>query len=183
VTAAAPSRREDLERVLAADGDRLYGLALRVTRTPDLAADAVHEGFASALQGIDGFRGEASISTWLYRIVYRKAIDMLRRRGREEPLGDEENGGADSLESEAAWSRPAEEILMGAETRNALEAALAVLSPVQRAAFELREIDQRPTEEVADILGLPPGTVRVYLHRARMKLRAILGPLFRETHP
>ena len=182
----AGSYREPLERALEQEGDRLYALALRVTRDRDLAADAVHDGFAAAIESIDDFRGDAALGTWLYRIVFRKAIDLLRKRGREEPLSDEdaEGGRADELPGRgASWPRPPDEILFGRESRQALEAAMSSLPPVQRAAFELREIEQRPTEEVADILGLPPATVRVYLHRARLKLRAALGPHFREARP
>jgi RNA polymerase sigma-70 factor (ECF subfamily) len=181
--APAGVTREELGRVLAAEGDRLYGLALRVTRAPDLAKDALHDAFAAALENIGDFRQEAALSTWLYRIVYRKAIDLLRRRSREQqPAEDapELSTEDDRLARAPSWAQPADEILLGRESREALEAALAELSPVQRAVFELREIEERPTEEVAEILGLPPGTVRVYLHRARLRLRASLSPHFRE---
>jgi RNA polymerase sigma-70 factor (ECF subfamily) len=180
---SAGSRREELERVLQAEGDRLYALALRVTRNPDMAADALHDGFAAAIEKLDDFRQESSLATWLYRIVYRKAIDGLRRRDREPPLTeepDEIRADDERMARSPAWSKPPDEILLGQESRRALEGALGELSPVQRAVFELREVDQRPTEEVAEILGIPPGTVRVYLHRARLRLRALLAPHFRQ---
>lgn len=176
--AAGPSHREALARVLVEDGDRLYGLALRVTRDADLAGDAVQEAFATALEKIDEFRGEARLGTWLHRIVYTKAIDLLRRRGRERELPEEpaELGPEDKLLAHApAWSRPPDELLLGAETRAALERALGQLTPAQRAVFELKEFEGRPTDEVAAMLEMPPGTVRVHLHRARLKLRALLG--------
>jgi RNA polymerase sigma-70 factor (ECF subfamily) len=183
-TPAAGSRREELERALAAEGDRLYALALRVTRDKDLAADALHDGFASAIENIGDFRDEAALSTWLYRIVYRKAIDQLRRRGREQPMDDENELRSDDERLPAsAWSRPPDEILLGAESREALEHALAELTAVQRAVFELREVEQRPTEEVAEILGIPPGTVRVYVHRARLRLRTLLASHFHAPGP
>ena len=76
-----PDVREDLSRALVDHGDRLYALALRVTRDPDLAADALQEAFATALERAADFRGESSLGTWLHRIVYNKAIDLLRKRG------------------------------------------------------------------------------------------------------
>jgi RNA polymerase sigma-70 factor (ECF subfamily) len=76
------------------------------------------------------------------------------------------------------WSRPPDEVLFGAEARDALERALGELTPVQRAIFELREVEGRSSDEVAQILGLPPGTVRVYLHRARLRLRRLLADTF-----
>lgn len=178
-----PARREALRRTLVEEGDRLYALALRVTRDPDLAADAVQEAFASALEKESGFRGEARLSTWLHRIVYNKAVDLLRRRGREVPLPDED---LDTLTENdlrlahgPSWARPPDELLASTEARQALEAALGTLTPLQRAVFELREMEGRPTEELAQILDLAPGTVRVHLHRARLRLRDRLGEHFR----
>src|SRR5688572_13687654 len=86
----AAAARETLSRALVEHGDRLYSLALRITRDPDLASDAVQEGFATALARVGDFRGEARIGTWLHRIVYTKAVDLLRARGREAPLPEED---------------------------------------------------------------------------------------------
>jgi len=175
--------RAALSRALVEEGDRLYGFAFRVTRDPDLAADAVQEAFASALDHIDGFRGEARLATWLHRIVYTKAIDLLRRRRREEPLPEQE---AEQLTAEdlrlghgPSWARPPDEVLRAEETRAALERALLRLTPVQRAVFELKEGEGRPTAEVAQILGTAEPTVRVHLHRARLRLRDLLADHFR----
>jgi RNA polymerase sigma-70 factor (ECF subfamily) len=176
-------RREALHRTLLEDGDRLYALALRVTRDPDLAADAVQEAFATALEKEAGFRGEARLSTWLYRIVYNKAVDLLRRRGREEPWPEDEETAPtaedDRRGHEPSWARPPDEILLGREARKALDDSLDALTPLQRAVFELREVEARPTDEVAEILDLTPGAVRVNLHRARLRLRERLSPHFR----
>lgn len=181
--ASHPARRELLSRALIEHGDRLYSLALRITRDRDLAADAVQEAFASALARADGFRGESSLGTWLHRIVYTKSIDLLRARGRETPLADEEAGGRSNDEDRPGgaptWSRPPDEILLGSETREALQRALGQITPMQRLVFELREVEGRDTDEVAAILDLPPGTVRVHLHRGRMRLRGLLAQHFR----
>ncbi|HKC11571.1 MAG TPA: RNA polymerase sigma factor [Vicinamibacteria bacterium] len=177
-----PSRREALSKALLQEGDRLYALALRITRDPDLAADAVQEAFATALERENDFRGESSLATWLHRIVYTKSIDLLRKRGREGPLPeDDPEGRAPQSEDPGApsWARPPDALLLGRETRAALDMALGALTPVQRAIFELKEVEERPTEEVGAILGMPPGTVRVHLHRARLKLRSLLGEHFR----
>jgi RNA polymerase sigma-70 factor (ECF subfamily) len=180
---AEASRREVLSRALVEEGDRLYALALRTTRDPDLAADAVQEAFASALEKADGFRGESRVGTWLHRIGFNKPIDLLRRRRRDQPLPDDD---PDRLTAEderlahgTSWARPPDETLLGAETKMALEAALESLTPLQRAVFELKEAEGRPTAEVAEILGLTPGAVRVHLHRARLRLRARLTVHFR----
>lgn len=182
---APPDVREALSRALVDHGDRLYALALRVTRDPDLAADAVQEAFATALERAGDFRGEASLGTWLHRIVYNKAIDLLRRRGKEAVLPDEDamTAGPDDhlLTRSPSWSRPPDEILLGAESVAALEKAVAELTPLQRVVFEMREVEGRTTDEVAEILEIPAGTVRVHLHRARMRLRSLLADHFRKA--
>jgi RNA polymerase sigma-70 factor (ECF subfamily) len=180
---AEATRREALSRALVEEGDRLYALALRTTRDPDLAADAVQEAFATALEKAEGFRGDAQPGTWLYRIVFNKSIDLLRRRRRDVPLPDEDPDGLTAEDERLAhglsWARPPDSVLLGAEARRELERALDDLTPLQRAVFELREAEGRPTDEVAEILGLSPGAVRVHLHRARLRLRAHLAAHFR----
>jgi RNA polymerase sigma-70 factor (ECF subfamily) len=175
--------RAALTRALVEDGDRLYGLALRVTRDPQMAADAVQDAFTSALERLPSFRGESRIGTWLYRIVYNKSVDLLRQRGREEALPEDEDGvfvaEDERLGGSPAWARPPDEILQDAEMSTALAAAVETLTPLQRAVFELRDVDGLPTDEVGDILDLQPGAVRVHLHRARLRLRRLLGEHFR----
>src|SRR6185295_2325845 len=90
---SAEEPRALLFRALDEHGDRLYAFALRMTRDPDLAADAVQEAFTTALRKFDTFRGEANIATWLHRIVYSKVVDLIRQRGKESPLPDEDEGG------------------------------------------------------------------------------------------
>ena len=183
VEPVAPADREALSQALVEHGDRLYALALRVTRDPDLAGDAVQEAFATALQRVAAFRGESSLGTWLHRIVYNKSIDLLRHRGRQAPLPDEDEGGMvaddDRLAQMPAWSRPPDQILYGEETRQALDEALAHLTPQQRAVFTLREMEGLTTDEVSAALDLEPGAVRVHLHRARLRLRSRLGEHFK----
>jgi len=180
---SAEELRALLFRALDEHGDRLYAFALRMTRDPDLAADAVQEAFTAALRKLDAFRGESNIATWLHRIVYTKAIDLIRQRGKESPLPEEEDGDFgpedDRLARTPAWARPPDEILWGSQTKEALEAAMKQLTPLQRAVFTLREMDGMSTDEVASVLGLEPGTVRVHLHRGRLRLRALLSDHFK----
>jgi RNA polymerase sigma-70 factor (ECF subfamily) len=177
------ARREALAQALVEHGDRLYSLALRITRDPDLASDAVQEAFATALQRVDDFRGESRLGTWLHRIVYTKAIDLIRQRGKESPLPEEDGAdfGPDDerLARTPAWARPPDEILWSSQTQKALEAALKQLTPLQRAVFTLREMDGMSTDEVASVLELEPGTVRVHLHRSRLRLRSLLSDHFK----
>jgi RNA polymerase sigma-70 factor, ECF subfamily len=179
----AEEPRALLFRALDEHGDRLYAFALRMTRDPDLAADAVQEAFESALRKFETFRGESNIATWLHRIVYTKAIDLIRQRGKESPLPEDEDRdfGVDDerLARTPAWARPPDEILWGSQTKEALEAAMRQLTPLQRAVFTLHEVDGMATDEVASVLGMEPGTVRVHLHRSRLRLRGLLSDHFK----
>lgn len=179
---SAAGLRDALEQALERDGDRLFALAFRVTRDHDLARDAVQSAFASALANAAGFRGDARLSTWLHRIVYNKAVDLLRLRERERPLPeDAEMLGEDDmrLAHAGSWAQPERELDV-AELRRALDAALEALTPLQRAVFEMHEEEGQPTAEVALALDLTPGAVRVHLHRARLRLRARLAELLGE---
>ena len=177
------SRREVLSRALVEEGDRLYALALRTTRDPDLAADAVQEAFASALEKADDFRGEARVGTWLHRIVFNKSIDLLRRRRRVRAAAGR-RAGPPHLRGRASGARgrrgPRGRTTSSSTPRSSRPSneALEELTPLQRAVFELKQAEGRPTAEVAEILDLTPGAVRVHLHRARLKLRARLSGHF-----
>ena len=178
-----PANREALSQALVDHGDRLYSLALRITRDRDLAADAVQEAFATALQRASGFRGESSLGTWLHRIVYTKSIDLLRARGREAPLADEDAAAPGSEEDRVGgaptWSRPPDEILLGAETRAGPGEGPgpdhAHAAPGLRAARGRGSRHRRGGRDPRP----PPGTVRVHLHRGRMRLRGLLAQHFR----
>jgi RNA polymerase sigma-70 factor (ECF subfamily) len=171
--------REGLASALEKEGDRLFSLALRVTRDQDLAADAVQSAFAAALESAEAFRGEAALATWLHRIVYNKAVDLLRARARDAPAAEDPDSLRDDdvrLAHAPSWARP-ERALAQAELRGAIDLALRDLTPLQRAVFEMRDEGGRSTEQVAEALHLTPAAVRVHLHRARLRLRARLSEL------
>jgi RNA polymerase sigma-70 factor (ECF subfamily) len=139
--------------------DRLYTLALRVTLSEADARDCVQEGLISAWRAIGSFRHDARFSTWIYRIVLRKAYDVLdRRRRMPEPVEEVVAVAAD---------RPVDE-------RLDLIAALATLEPDFRAAVVACDIIGMAMDEAAEALGVPPGTVKSRLHRARGKLAETL---------
>jgi RNA polymerase sigma-70 factor, ECF subfamily len=139
--------------------DRLYTLALRVTLSEADARDCVQEGLISAWRALDRFRGDARFSTWIYRIVLRKAYDALDKRRRS--------------------AEPVEEIVASSTDRSAddrldLMSALAALEPEFRAAAVACDIIGMSMDEAAEALDLPAGTVKSRLHRARTRLAAEL---------
>jgi len=139
--------------------DRLYTLALRVTLSDADARDCVQEGLISAWRAIDRFRGDARFSTWIYRIVLRKAYDTLDRRKRS----------ADPVEEIIATSHD-----RSSDDRLDLIAALGLLEPEFRAAAVACDVIGMSMDEAAEALGVPPGTVKSRLYRARARLAAEL---------
>ena len=154
----------------------VYALALRLSRNREDAFDLSQEIFLRAYRTLSGFRGEASFSTWLYRLAYNLCLDYTRKMKKrcEQPLtyyvGEEEyeHEWADfRYHPETEWEKQ--------ELRTAIAAAMEKISPEQRAILTLREIQGLAYDEIADILNLPTGTVKSRLARSREALRRILG--------
>ena len=157
---AAAGETDAFEELVRRHQDMLYTLALRVTLSEQDARDCVQEGLIAAWRSIGRFRGDARVSTWLYRIVLRKAYDVLdRRRRTAEPT--------DQLDLAAAADRPADD-------RLDIIAALGTLEPDFRAAVVACDIIGLSMDDAAAVLEVPPGTVRSRLSRGRDRLAAML---------
>jgi RNA polymerase sigma-70 factor (ECF subfamily) len=152
---AARGDQEAFEQLVLRYQDKLYTLALRVTLNDADARDCVQDGFISAWRAMERFRGDARFSTWMYRIVLRKAYDVIDRRKRHATPTDEVPGST------------VEESI---ESRLDLEAALATLEPDFRAVAVACDVIGMSMEEAGEALGLPAGTVKSRLHRARARL-------------
>ncbi len=136
-----------------------------MTGRPDLADDAVQETFVDVLRGADGFRGDARLTTWLYRIAVRAATRVsTRARRRSAPLPEELAVGTDGPPEALAQREGAARIL----------AAMSRLPAAQRAVLALGALDGLPHTEIAEVLGVPPGTVYSRLHQARAEMREAL---------
>ena len=145
--------------------DRAYGLALRIVRSEPDAEEVAQDAFVRAWRAIGEFRGDASFSTWLYRIVWRRALDraavLKTRRDREVVLEPEGEGTAIGAIAEAERDPDPERF----------ERMIASLSDAQRAVVTLFYSEDRSVAEVAQALEIPEGTVKTHLSRARAALR------------
>jgi len=154
--------------------DRAYGLALRLVRSSPDAEEVAQDAFVSAWKSLGAFRGDASFSTWLYRIVWRKALDrveVLRNRGRREiPVDDPARVEAATLPHAAAGTA-GREAGLGSAAAARLERLLAALPETARAVVTLFYYEDRSVGDVAAALGMPEGTVKTHLFRARAALR------------
>ncbi len=161
----------------------VFSLIYRMVRDRELAEDLAQETFVKVLNAIERYRPEFKFSSWIFKIANNAAIDHLRRRELE-TLSIE--GGPDALTPDrqaatalqigARGESPLEE-LEARELGGHIERAIASLRPEYRACIILRHLEDRPYEEIAEILGLPLGTVKTYIHRARAELKEALAPL------
>jgi RNA polymerase sigma-70 factor, ECF subfamily len=156
--------------------DRLYNAVVRITDHGDDAYDVVQEAFLNAYQSLGSFKGDAEFYTWLYRIAFNAAVSQKRKKRQAVSLESGRNGHpvADPAD-DATDTRPGE-ALERSEDEARLYAALARLSPDHRAVLVMKDIDGLKYEEIAAVTGVPIGTVRSRLHRARLELRGLLGP-------
>jgi RNA polymerase sigma-70 factor (ECF subfamily) len=169
---AAAGDGEAFHALLDRHMDRLYRLAVSLVGNSADAEDVLQETFAGAYRGLDRFEGRSSVGTWLTRILVMQTARFRRDRRRKR---------MDSLDSFPLAAGPHEPssrapLASGSvDARIDIQAALLQLSPAHRQVLVLREFEQMSYEEIADVLGVPQGTVESRLHRARSDLREKLA--------
>jgi RNA polymerase sigma-70 factor (ECF subfamily) len=184
VVLLARSGREAAYRELVRRYERpVFALLYRMVRDRELAEDLAQETFIKALNAIESYRPEFKFSSWIFKIANNAAIDHLRRRELDTLSLD----GSPHAETPEAMQATALQIgarqespLDAVEARElggAIEAAIGRLRPEYRSCILLRHVEGRAYEEIAEILNLPLGTVKTYIHRARNELRLSLAHL------
>ena len=158
------------EELYRAHSARLYGLIVRMLGNPADAEDLLQEVFLSAHRKLAGFRGESALGTWLYRLATNQCLDHLRSTASK--VGQLTDGFDDEPMMADVVSRSISERTVA---KMDLERALAQLPPGCRAAFLLHDVEGLEHREVAEALGIAEGTSKSQVHKARMKLRALLG--------
>jgi RNA polymerase sigma-70 factor (ECF subfamily) len=170
----------EMKEVLSLRSPSFYRCALRLLGNAADAEDAVQEALLAAYSHIDQFRGQSQMSTWLTTIVRNCALMKLRKRPRQTHLSlDEETGGEEKyfLWESIADTRPnPEEDCRNLELSASLQKCAALLSPTLRRTFQLRVLMGLSILETARILGLPQGTVKAQLARARAKIARHIRP-------
>jgi RNA polymerase sigma-70 factor (ECF subfamily) len=169
-------RSKELDSIVSRDLPMFYKRALRFLGNAPDAEDAVQDALLSAYRHLGQFRGQAQLSTWLMTIVTNAALMQLRRRHNRYFSLDQEQGEEGLTFSERLRdSKPSpEEVCSTVEARNRMVEAVQRLSPKLRRAFQLRDIDGLTTKEAACALGVPEGTVKARLARARAKLAGVV---------
>lgn len=154
--------------------DRVYNVCYRMLGHKHEAEDVAQEVFITVFKTIDSFRGESKLSTWLYRIAVNHSKNrikyLVRRRDRDrDPLDEGTNSGDEQVGGVLPASP--DRVLEGAQWEVQMTAAIRELDEEHRVVVVLRDLEELSIEEICDITGLPDGTVKSRLHRARLALR------------
>lgn len=155
--------------------DRLYNAVLRVADNPDDALDVVQDAFVNAYQSLKSFKGDAEFYTWLYRIAFNTAVSLKRKRRLVVSLDAGRDGESGVDPEDHSEDRPGV-ALQRSEEEALLQAALNRVSAEHRIVLVLKDIEGMKYEQIAEVLGVPIGTIRSRLHRARLELREVLSP-------
>jgi RNA polymerase sigma-70 factor (ECF subfamily) len=164
--------------------DRLFNAILRIVGDHEEARELAQETFTRGLDKIDGFRGEASPYTWLFRIATNLSISRLRKVQRhrtfslDSPAGGSGRGGGTNDDQASALTNrmaskdatPADEMVRRERNQLVLD-ALGRLDAEYRAVLVMRDVEGFDYQQMADVLGLPLGTLKSRLFRARLALR------------
>lgn len=160
------------EEVVREHQAMVFRTLLRLTGSREHLEDLAQDVFLRLYRALPSFRGEALVTTYLYRIAVNVAQDEWKRRRRDQQslvsISDETSGWEDRLPHPG---RNAEELMEESEFQGMVEGQLERLSQVERAVLVLYHQEERTYEQIALALGLPIGTVRTHLHRGRKKLR------------
>jgi RNA polymerase sigma-70 factor (ECF subfamily) len=146
--------------------DRVFRLAYRMTGDEDLAREFTQDAFVRAFNRLDGFRGDSAFGTWIHSVTVSAVLDGLRKRKRRRDKEVE-------VEDPSVLAPPARREHPG--LRHRLNRAIDDLSGILKAVFVMHDIEGYKHPEIAEILGVPEGTSRARLARAREQLRRALG--------
>jgi len=176
----AAGDQDELQRLMRVNNQRLYRTARSILRDDAEAEDAVQESYLLAYKAMAQFRGDASLSTWLVRIVANEALGRLRKRSRSAdliqlsgavfPMGDD----AEPNMADISAEQP-EQAAVRAQMRRLLEAKIDQLPDAFRTVFVLRAVEEMSVEEAGVCLGIPAATVRTRYFRAKGLLRESLA--------
>ncbi len=157
-----------MERLYHQYKRRVFGMAHRIVGASD-AEEVAQEVFVRIFRALANFRGDSALSTWIYRLTVNASLSHLAKRGRRHEVGD------DGLTDLPAPPPPARDSALASR----IEAALAVLPPGYRAILVLHDVEGLSHEECAAILECRVGTCKSQLHKARARMRDLLGDSLR----
>jgi len=160
-------------------GAKIYQLAFRYLKNREDAEEVAQDVLLKVYQKIDAFRGDAALSSWIYRITFNAAMSRLREFKQNLPQAHESSADKDTSQpvrrEVVDWSPLADEELFRVEMRQTLVRALQELPVLYRAPVMLRDVQGLTTEEASAILHVKEQTLKSRLHRGRLMLREQLS--------
>jgi RNA polymerase sigma-70 factor (ECF subfamily) len=172
--------RRAFEEIVRRYQNRVYTLALRWMGDEQVASEVAQDVFVALYRSLANFRGDALLSTWVYRVVVnhcknRKLYQRRRKTDRHESLDGDPNDG-DAPRRQYAGDGPLPDTgIHQTEAERLIRVALDELPEDQRMIIVMRDVEDLSYEEIAEVLDLPRGTVKSRLHRARAHLAKVLG--------
>lgn len=151
---------------------RIYNQALRLTGNPSDAVDLVQEVFLGVYRNLERFRGDAKFSTWVFRIVHNKSVDMLRRSANAPGAGDSEDIIA-NLPAIESYEPDAQ--LTSTQRNERVQMMLAALPPEQRWVVELKIFQALTFEEIAELQGVSDNTAKTRFYSALKRLQKTMN--------
>lgn len=182
-TLATQGREGAFGELLARYERPVFSLIFRMVRDRTLSEDLAQEAFIRAFNAIGSYNEKYKFSSWIFKIANNHTIDHLRKRKLDTISIDGSPHASSSQEEErtrlvvTATDETPEEYVQNRELGGQIEEAIARLRPEYRTAVLLRHVEGYPYDEIAEIMDLPLGTVKTYLHRARAELKTHLAHL------
>jgi RNA polymerase sigma-70 factor (ECF subfamily) len=187
MTRAQAGDMSAFEALVSRHEDKVYGLALRMTRSEADAAEITQDTFLSAYQHLSEFRGEAAFGSWVHRIAANNALMRLRRQKVLDIVSDEITGpefterGSLAEPPESDWSKRADDKVLDDELGRAIRAATDALPEGYREVFLLKDVEGLSYEEISEMVGISIPAVKSRLHRARLSLREAIDAFYKEV--
>jgi len=175
------------EELVGRHEDKVYGLALRMTRSEADAAEITQDTFLSAYQHLGEFRGEAAFGSWVHRIAANNALMRLRRQRVLDMVSEDLAGpeftdrGSLAEVPETDWSRRADDKILDEELGRAIQEAADALPEGYREVFLLKDVEGLSYEEISEMVGISVPAVKSRLHRARLALREAIDAFYKEV--
>lgn len=163
---------------------RIWAICWRLLGEKEESENAMQSAFLKAMEALESFRGEAGFCTWIGRIATNEALEILRRRKRQEGISldafatENDDGPIPHPELLVDWREDPSRSIERAEVRRILDTSLDALSPGLRSVFVLRDMEGLSISETAEQLDISEANVKVRLLRARLALRELLTRAF-----
>ncbi len=161
----------DFDEIVEKYSDFVYNVAFRMMGKPEDAEDVAQDAFISAYRALDRFRGDARVTTWLYRITVNAALMKLRKEKRARTLTQTGLEDVDVPD----WDASPERSAVTSELGEKLQEGISMLQPELRGAVILRDVEGLSNTEAAEVLGITVSSLKSRLHRGRILLRKYLS--------